>query len=93
MPTENLHGPTMAITGGASGIGLETARQWVAAGRRVVLLDRDAQSLQEATQQLGPQARSLVLDVSDPASVTAAFEDIAAQEMARPARAIQSHRL
>ncbi len=70
----------MAITGGASGIGLETARQWVAAGRRVVLLDRDAQSLQEAVQQLGPQARSLVLDVREPASVTEAFEDITAQE-------------
>ncbi len=41
------------ITGGASGIGLETAKTFVREGARVALLDRDAPGLEEASRQIG----------------------------------------
>jgi NAD(P)-dependent dehydrogenase (short-subunit alcohol dehydrogenase family) len=36
-----LHGRRVLVTGGASGIGLATARLFLADGARVALLDRD----------------------------------------------------
>jgi NAD(P)-dependent dehydrogenase (short-subunit alcohol dehydrogenase family) len=41
------------ITGGTSGIGLETARQFLKEGARVAMTARDQQSLEAARQELG----------------------------------------
>ncbi|MFY8153655.1 MAG: SDR family NAD(P)-dependent oxidoreductase, partial [Hyphomicrobiales bacterium] len=50
----NLDAATIAITGGSSGIGLETARAAREAGAgRVVLLARSAERLTEAAAALG----------------------------------------
>ncbi|MGB3954293.1 MAG: SDR family NAD(P)-dependent oxidoreductase [Brooklawnia sp.] len=68
--------PVMAVTGGASGIGLATAGLWVERGGRVVLLDVNPVSLETATAQLGPAARGVLTDVTVRASVDAAFESI-----------------
>lgn len=71
----------LAITGGASGIGLATARRWLQdAQRRVVLLDLNQSSLDAAVAELGDRARGLVIDVTSRESVDAAFADIAANE-------------
>lgn len=57
------------ITGGASGIGLATALRWVREGGRVVLWDLQAEALQRATEQLGPAAHGMVVDVTSEAGV------------------------
>ena len=67
--TQNLTGKTAAITGAASGIGLACAKRLLAAGSRVVLIDRDGYALAQACAPLGAEAIPLVVDLTDPASV------------------------
>ena len=57
------------ITGGASGIGLATARRWVQDGGKVVLWDLQAQALEQAVAALGPAAQGRVVDATDEAAV------------------------
>ncbi|WPU11069.1 SDR family NAD(P)-dependent oxidoreductase [Pseudarthrobacter oxydans] len=68
--------PVAAITGGASGIGLESARRWIADGGRAVLLDLSRSALNKALAELGGGARGAVVDVTDNASVLAGFQGI-----------------
>ena len=68
----SLTGKTALITGGASGIGLETAKVFAQAGAQVVIGDRNKGSLQEAQSQLKDQGISLeimFLDVTREDSV------------------------
>ena len=65
----SLTGKVAAITGAASGIGLECARTLLAAGARVVLVDRAADKLQQLCTELGPNAMPLVIDLTEPRSV------------------------
>ncbi|MET8557794.1 SDR family NAD(P)-dependent oxidoreductase [Streptomyces sp. NPDC004959] len=65
---------TSLITGANKGIGFETARQLIAAGHTVWLGSRDPERGREAAESLG--ARALVIDVSDDASVAAAFRTV-----------------
>lgn len=65
-----LAGRVAAVTGGASGIGLACASAMLDEGATVVLVDRDARRLAELTEQLGPRAKSLVVDLLDPAQTT-----------------------
>jgi NAD(P)-dependent dehydrogenase (short-subunit alcohol dehydrogenase family) len=65
-----LAGRTALITGAESGIGLATARLFVAAGARVHLVGLVAGALQRAAADL--DAGSTVADVTDPAAVRAA---------------------
>lgn len=65
-----LDGKTAAITGAASGIGLECAKILLENGARVVLVDRDAEKLATLTAELGENALSLELDLLDPAQVS-----------------------
>ena len=53
----------LAVTGGASGIGLATAELWVARGGRVVLLDFSAEQLAAASARLGERSRGVPTDV------------------------------
>jgi ribitol 2-dehydrogenase len=66
---EILQGKVAAITGAASGIGLECARILVENGARVVLVDRDEVGLRDAARDLGGAALPLVLDLTVPAAV------------------------
>lgn len=65
-----LSGKVAAVTGAASGIGLECARSFLEAGARVVLVDRAEDKLNELCAGLGDRAVPLVVDLTDPASVT-----------------------
>jgi NAD(P)-dependent dehydrogenase (short-subunit alcohol dehydrogenase family) len=67
------------VTGAARGIGLATAKRFLAEGWRVALLDIDAETLDKAMAELArPEATlALACDVSDPAAVAAAFETLA----------------
>ena len=66
---QDLAGKVAAITGAASGIGLECARTFLAAGATVVLIDRNAAALDEICHTLGPSAVPLVIDLTDPTAV------------------------
>lgn len=74
------HQPLAAITGGASGIGLSFARQWISDGGAVVLLDLSEPTLEHAVAELGPHARGIRVDVTQRGTVDAAFANIAAAE-------------
>lgn len=67
--SKELTGKVAAITGAASGIGLACAIRLLAAGARVVLIDRDDAALERACAPLGPDAFALVTDLTDPGSV------------------------
>ena len=67
--TNSLQGKTAAITGAASGIGLECARHLVAAGVKTVLVDRDTGAVTKRADELGPLAFPLTIDLLDPESV------------------------
>jgi NAD(P)-dependent dehydrogenase (short-subunit alcohol dehydrogenase family) len=61
------------ITGGASGIGLETARLMAAEGARLALLDRDEVRLREAVAGFGPGiAHGVAAEVTEEAAVARA---------------------
>ena len=67
------------VTGAARGIGLATAKKFLAEGWRVALLDIDAATLKEAVASLANPdfALMLVCDVSDARQVAATMESIA----------------
>ncbi len=64
-----LTGKVAAITGAASGIGLECAKIMLEAGARVVLVDRNEEALQSICTELGSEAMPLVVDLVSPESV------------------------
>jgi NAD(P)-dependent dehydrogenase (short-subunit alcohol dehydrogenase family) len=66
------------VTGAARGIGLATAKRFLADGWRVALLDIDADNLARTVAALGSPERVLELaaDVSDVAAVQAAIAEI-----------------
>ena len=67
------------VTGANRGLGLETARQLLARGLRVVMAGRDQAAMERARIGLGHEssnAMSVRLDVTDEASITAAARAI-----------------
>src|SRR3954449_4962258 len=69
----NLDGRVALITGGASGIGAELARQLSARGMRLGLIDIDPDRL----DGIVPGAETAVADVRDAEALTAAIDDLA----------------
>jgi ribitol 2-dehydrogenase len=67
--SDALSGKVAAVTGAASGIGLECARIMLAAGAQVALVDRAGDKLEAICADLGPGAFPVVVDLTDPASV------------------------
>ncbi|NEH53839.1 SDR family NAD(P)-dependent oxidoreductase [Rhizobium leguminosarum] len=66
---QDLSGKVAAVTGAASGIGLECAKALLVAGARVVLVDRNEEALKEICSKLDANAIPLVIDLTDPKSV------------------------
>ncbi|UWU90761.1 SDR family oxidoreductase [Bradyrhizobium sp. CB1015] len=73
---QELAGKVAAITGAASGIGLECARTLIGAGARVVLIDRAEEALSNASIELGDQAIPLRIDLTDPVSMQAMMPQV-----------------
>ncbi|MBD9388977.1 SDR family oxidoreductase [Agrobacterium sp. AGB01] len=70
-------GRSVLITGAASGMGLETARAFASKGAEVVMADRDEAGLERYSADLrrsGAKIHTVRVDVSDQASIAAAFE-------------------
>jgi NAD(P)-dependent dehydrogenase (short-subunit alcohol dehydrogenase family) len=65
------------ITGGASGLGLATAKRLHAAGAPVALLDLPSSNGDAAAQELGEGAVFAPTDVTDPDNVSSALESAA----------------
>jgi ribitol 2-dehydrogenase len=66
MMAGELDGKVAAVTGAASGIGLASAEAMLAAGARVMMIDRDAAALKALAQKHGPAVTPLVIDLLDP---------------------------
>ena len=69
-----LKGKTALITGGNSGIGLATARLFVAEGARVIITGRNQATLDAAAKELGANALAVVADANDIAATEAAIK-------------------
>jgi NAD(P)-dependent dehydrogenase (short-subunit alcohol dehydrogenase family) len=69
----------VVVTGGASGIGLATARQLLSDGWHVALADRDPAALERARAELaaGDRAIALEMDVTDETAVARAVAEAA----------------
>jgi NAD(P)-dependent dehydrogenase (short-subunit alcohol dehydrogenase family) len=64
-----LKGKTAFITGGNSGIGLATAKLFVAEGARVAITGRDQAKLDSAVVELGPNGFGVKADATDVAQI------------------------
>ncbi len=67
------------VTGAGGGIGAATARAFAAQGAELALLDRDGESAAATAQACGRQALALVCDVTDPAALRAALDQVVAR--------------
>jgi rhamnose utilization protein RhaD (predicted bifunctional aldolase and dehydrogenase)/NAD(P)-dependent dehydrogenase (short-subunit alcohol dehydrogenase family) len=72
-----LAGQIAAITGAGGAIGAATARALSTAGAEVALLDIDLAAATEQARVIGGAAVAIACDVTDAASVNAAFVDVA----------------
>jgi NAD(P)-dependent dehydrogenase (short-subunit alcohol dehydrogenase family) len=62
---DRLKNKRTLITGGTSGIGLETARQFLREGARVAITGRDPATLEVASKELGSEVVAITSDVGD----------------------------
>lgn len=69
---------TVAVTGGASGIGAAAAQRAIEAGLSVAILDLDETRARTTAERLGENASSFACDACDEASLTRALEKITA---------------
>ena len=65
---DRLKGKRALITGGSSGIGLETARQFVAEGAKVAITGRNPERFQAARQEFGDAVLYITADAADTSS-------------------------
>lgn len=77
-----VDGRVVLVTGASHGIGSEVARRVAAAGGRPLLVARSADRLAALAAELGPDARALPCDLSDPQ---------AARALAAEALAVHGH--
>ena len=75
-PKDTIEGCGAVVTGGASGIGLATARRFAAEGARVVIADLDETTGTAAAEAVNGVFRQV--NVADEASVDALFDGVAA---------------
>lgn len=70
-----LYNRTAVITGGANGIGLETAKLFISEGANVVIADTNEAAGKEAAESLGENCRFIKTDVSDKSSAYFCIND------------------
>src|SRR6202012_674695 len=72
-----LANKTALITGGNSGIGLATAKLFVAEGAKVTITGRNKETLAAAAKELGPNGFAVAADANDIAAMDAAIKQAA----------------
>ena len=75
-----LEGKTAVITGGASGIGLATAKRFVAEGAFVYIFGRRQDVLDAALAELGEEARGIRGDITNLEDLDHLFETVKAEK-------------
>jgi NAD(P)-dependent dehydrogenase (short-subunit alcohol dehydrogenase family) len=80
-----INGSSILITGGASGLGLATARAVVDRGARVTIVDLDKSAGDAAAATLGPAGRFVEASVLEPDQVATALDEA---EALGPLRAV-----
>ena len=70
------HKETVLLTGAAGGLGRAIARAVVLSGRRIVLVDRNAEQLSDFAAALGPRAHPICLDITDHAGVDSILDGL-----------------
>lgn len=78
--TVSLQNKIAAVTGGASGIGLECVRQIAESGAIVYILDRDRQAMDKARAEIGAHVHGIEVDLFQPETIDAAIETIVAAQ-------------
>jgi NAD(P)-dependent dehydrogenase (short-subunit alcohol dehydrogenase family) len=74
-----LNGKTAVITGGATGIGLASAKRFVEEGAFVFIFGRRQEALDAAVAELGPNARAVKGSVSDEADLDRLYAAVKAE--------------
>ncbi|XAR58322.1 Xanthoxin dehydrogenase [Bertholletia excelsa] len=75
-----LQGKVALITGGASGLGKATTREFIQHGARVVIADIDTTLGPQVANELGPEAHFVPCDVADEAQVAEAVDATVARQ-------------
>ena len=73
---DRLKGKRALITGGTSGIGLETARLFLKEGARIAVTGKNPQTLETAHKELGDEVLIISADASDAAAQAAVAEAV-----------------
>ena len=71
----NLKGKTAVITGGNSGIGLATAKEFATQGAKVVISGRDQKTLDQAGREIGGEILAVRADVAKLADIDRLFAE------------------
>jgi NAD(P)-dependent dehydrogenase (short-subunit alcohol dehydrogenase family) len=75
MPAYDLNGKVALVTGGARGIGFETARQIHMRGASVAVVDLDSGEASETAERIGDRAIGIGADVTDHAAIMQAVAE------------------
>jgi NAD(P)-dependent dehydrogenase (short-subunit alcohol dehydrogenase family) len=71
-----LQNKIAVITGGNSGIGLATAKEFKAHGARIIIIGRNAEAVAKAAKEIGGDTLGITADVSSVADIDRAFQMI-----------------
>lgn len=72
-------GKKVLVTGGNSGMGLETAKEFIREGAEVFITGRNAETLASALKELGPKAKAAVSDSGNLKEISALAAKIKAE--------------
>ncbi|UKY54476.1 SDR family NAD(P)-dependent oxidoreductase [Streptomyces inhibens] len=75
----SLEGKVAVVTGGASGVGLGIAQEFVEHGARVVITDLQQAQLDEAVAMIGANCSGIVADVTNLAEMEAMYREVIAR--------------
>lgn len=71
-----LDGQQILITGGGRGLGFEMAKKCINSGAKVIILGRNEETLQKASEQLGARCSYRVFDMSDTYNISSFMDKV-----------------